>query len=207
VTGVQTCALPIYKLSIGQFISKYDIFFIDNDNIISILNNKLFSVKIEEELNILDTYLIYLFYKFPDHLSTYLNLCMLPVFDETTIVINNINIMEQINDLKMINYRKIIKSLQNNNNKLNCEKKIRTKGLYILPNFKINDTYLGQNILAHSKDNYCNTQLLTPFYKNDIFKYNKNHIYRIPIDVLNNKTYTFEGLYRQHILNFHQSHA
>ena len=193
------------KLSIKQFISKYDVFFINNDTIISILNNKLFSIKIDDELNILDTYLIYLFYKFPDHLSTYLNLCMLPIFDHETIVINNINITEQINNLENINYRNIIKSLQINNNRLKCEKKIKIVGLYILPNFKIKNTYLGQNILDHSNDNYCNTQLLTPFYKKEIYHSSKS-LYLIPHNIISNDKFTFEGLFN-HNVQFKYSYA
>lgn len=62
-----------------------------------------------------------------------------------------------------------------------------------------------QNILDHSNDNYCNTQLLTPFYKKEIYHSSKS-LYLIPHNIISNDKFTFEGLFN-HNIQFKYSYA
>ncbi len=196
------------KISIADFIRTYDMFIFENNEIQSLLYNRIFSIPIPDA----DVYLIYLFYKFPDFVSTYLNLCTLPIFDNTIKIINTthkkINVNTKINDINMSTYKNILQQL---NDQLNNEKDFiqcnnnnnMKKGVYFLKGFKILLTLVdnnNNNILTPLNLELCN-KILKPFYKKNI--YNKD----IPLSLYNDMKYTFENLYYQHIPIFHQSHA
>lgn len=222
VREIFTTFIKYNKIDVNNFIKKYDVFIVGTDNKIkSLLYNILFYERIANEVKLLDTYLIYLYYKFPDFLSTYLNLCKLPIFDDSVYVLNDkgkefikIDNLDIYTRLQFYNFN----IATNEQYKIKCDKNIfynrikLIKGKYLLKGIKKDSTFIkyqiGQKIInSDIIDNesdevidYCN-KILIPFYKTNI--YNQE----IPLSLLKNIKYTFEDLYRQHIPYLQHSHA
>lgn len=198
------------NLTVENFIKKYDMFIVSINKkqlkVDSLLYSKLFYPQIKRDnINVLDTYLIYLFYKFPDYLSTYLNLCKLTIFDDNTIILNNEGVeLININTLDMYHeqtFDNILKKIKINPKKhiIRCTNIEEKSGTFILKGFKqINEKINNEIIETNKEYEYCNKKLITPFYKNE-FNIIEDTIYTIPLKI-NDKNYSFEDLYNNNVI-------
>lgn len=78
------------KINFYEFYVKYNIFFLKEEN-----NKYYLETALDELMRRINTFLIYIFYKFPDYVSTYTKLCTLEIFDDKTIIFNK-NFVDKI---------------------------------------------------------------------------------------------------------------
>jgi hypothetical protein len=114
--------LKFKKISFEEFFTSYNLFFVKYNEI-----KNMYEVEtaLNEIIKKNNTFFIYIFYKFPDYVSTYTKLCILEIYDRETIVFTKTYVKELTADFSF-NYQlndffKVKKKLFSNKIKINID--------------------------------------------------------------------------------------
>ena len=203
------------NITFDTFYKKYNMFIIHKDGRIRSI---LYELLIDNRGY--NTHLIYLFYKYPDGLSTLYNLCKLLIYNHTTTIINinsdffksinfndcfngkkiyleNIKKYEgMINDIYEQNYDSIIKNKIFNS----CKSIDIPPGYFQLKNFE-----LGKNNI-YNKDDFNCQKIIIPFYKTLNYVYNDIETREIVFESKKYDKITLRDIYNN-IISFYKEQS